>query len=327
MSPYPHNLKIEGFTFKEESSYGTDSTPAPGDDGIRVVGRLWPSIQPEWAFPNRREDVLSNSLVKAPPGEPAGRIVSFEVVVELKGAGAAYSSTTPVRPEADPLLIACGLARTHVDTSSSESVTYAQAATGHGSGTAYVYAGGKLFKIVGCRGNVRWPITAGEQGRLRFRFSGMLSTTPTEVSVPSITYDSVKAPVAKAMALAIVPSGGSSWSPSFRSAELDAGFEVVQLDDANATDAIEGFFITDMDPRFTLQARAEDLSDYNPYSEGEGTKTAHTIDLTLGDTQYNRVKLDVDAAYLDGDPPGEEDNQHAAWRLEYECQDSALVFD
>lgn len=322
----PEPLRLRGLLAKEESVYGTDPTPTTSVNGVRTVGDVFGAISPEFVFPNRREDVTSNSLIKAPPGTPRGRIATLDFEVELKGAGSAYSSSTPTRPEIDPLLRACGMSRTHVDTGSSESVTYAMADSSHSSCTIWGYGGGKLYKIVGCRGSFTWNIAAGGLGRIRFQLQGMLSTAPTNVASPSITYSSVESPAAVGISLAVVPNGSSSWSPEVGAIEVMSGGEFVRLDDVNAADGVSGFYAPTLNPVVRIPARVEDLSTYGAYAHA-ASALDHTIDLTVGSTQYNRVDLDVNAAYLTNDPGHGEDQGFAAYDLEFECQDLALIFD
>lgn len=323
---YPHSLRIEGLLAKIESTYGTDPTPTAADDGIRGVGRIWGALSHEWAFPNMREETVSNSLVGVAPGTPKGRLVNIDYTVQLMGAGSAYSSSTPVRPECDPLLMACGFARTHTDTASSEKVDYDLADTGHSGVTIWAYAGGKLFKVTHCRGNMTWSPQAGNLGTVQFQLQGLLSTAPTETATPSITYDSTVPPPAVSMGLAVVPSGGSSWTPRSAGMEITTGHTVSRLDDVNSSDGIEGFFLARTEPTLSFQARAVDLADYPVYARS-ADKLVHTIDATLGSTQYNRVKLDVELAYLSGDPSPADEEGFAAWQLEYQLRDLQLTFD
>lgn len=323
--PYPFNLRLEGLLAKAEGTYGTDPTPSASTDGIRVVGRIWEAMTPEWAFPNKREDVVSNSLIGVAPAPPRGRVMNLDFVVQMIGAGAAYSSSTPVRPDIDALIVSCGFGRTHVDTSSSESVSYALADTSHLSSTIYAYAGGLEFKLSGCRGNAIWTMTAGGLGSIRFQIQGLLKAIATS-DVPSITYDSVIPPANVGVALAIVPSGGSSWTPRTGEVVVDAGVELQRLDDVSSSDGIERFEIAAMNPRITMTARSPALTAYSPYTLA-AAQTTHTIDATLGSTQYNRVDLDVNDCYLMGDPGSVADGQFTAWALEYMLRDLTIRFD
>lgn len=320
----PISLRIEGLIGAPETTYLTDEEPA-NTDGIRGVGRIWSAMGLEWAFANLREDTMSNSLVGVAPGRPLGRIVNIDYRFPLMGAGTAYSSSTPVRPECDPLLIAAGFGRTHTDTGSSEAVTYDLADSGHGSATLYAYAGGLEFKIVGVRGNITWTPTAGGLGEIQFNGMGLVSAVGT-ASVPSITYASVVPPPAVSMGLAIVPSGGASWTPRAASFSVTTGHELPRLDDVNSSQGIEGWFFSATNPRLTMTARVPTLSAYSAYTLA-AARTVQTIDATLGSTQYNRVKLDINLAYLLNDPQPEDEQGFAAWALEYMLRDLQIEFD
>lgn len=294
--------------------------------GIRGVGRIWSAVAPEWAFPNLREETMSGSLVQVAPGLPKGRVVNLDYTVQLMGAGAAYKSTAPiVRPECDPLLIASGMAREHVDTGGSETVSYALADTGHGSALLWVYAGGKLFRIAGVRGTWTWAPTAGGLGQIRFQLQGIL-TSVLEAALASLSYDGAIPPPAVNMALTILPSGGSSWTPDVAGVEVTLGNEIVRLDDVSAADGIEEFAISATASKITFTPRVVALTTYPAYALAV-LRTVHTIDMTLGSAQYNRVKLDVNLAYLEKDPGGAEDNGFAAWDVSYILRDCTLLFD
>jgi hypothetical protein len=320
---YP--LRLEGLLIKEESTYGTDSVPTAGANGVRGTGRLWPALSSEFAFPNLREDVVSNSLVSVAPGLAYGQTMNIDWRVEVKGAGAAYSSVTPVRPEVDPFLRCCAMSRTHVDTVSSESVSYALADTGHVGATVYAYAGGKKFVVVGCKGNQTLEGSAGVISHIRFQLQGML-TSVTEASVPAITYSSVNPPAAVGLSLAIVPSGQSSWTPRVPGFELSTGHTIDRLDDFNSADGIEGFFIGDSKPRFSFTPRTKDLTTYDAWTYAQ-SRLVHTIDATIGTAQYNRLDIDIGLAYLMNQPQPAEDGNFAASRKEYMLRDLVLRFD
>ncbi len=319
-------LRIQGLLAKEEGTYMTDPTPSASVDGVRGVGFVWNAIGPEWAFPNEREETMSNSLVGVAPGTPKGRVVTFTYRVQLMGAGSAYSSSTPVRPECDPLLRACGLARTHTDTGSSEAVDYDLADTSHVGVTVWIYAGNKLLKLNGCRGNMTWSPTAGGLGEIEFTIQGLLQATPTESSVPTITYDSAVPPPAVSMGLALVPSGGSSWTPRTSGLTVTTGHEISRLDDVNSSDGIEEFAIAMTNPSLEFTARTTTLTAYSAWTLA-AARTVHTIDMTLGDTQYNRVKLDCDLGYLIADPVPADDQGFSAYTLRYKLRDLQLTFD
>lgn len=322
---FPYNLRLEALLVKEESTYGTDPTPSESVDAIRHVGPLFTSLDPKYAFENLRDDVVSNSLVQIAPGGPKGRMVDIEIVTPLIGAGAAYSSSTPVRPDTDPLFMACGMSRTHVDTGGSESVSYALADTSHSSCTVYAYAGGDLIIIVGCRGTFVWEMTAGGLGRIRWTLSGLMPTAPAETAVPSATYDSVEPAAAVNMGLSIDP-GTPVWTPNAANLSVTPGNNIIRHDDVSAADGIEAFRISGRSPRLTFTPRKPDLSDYTVWANAL-SRVVNTVDATLGSTQYNRVDLDIETAYLMTDPSPQDDQGFAAVELEYLLRDLVIRFD
>ena len=330
---YPRPIKLRGLMAKVESAYGTDPTPVANTDAVRVRGPLRLRVVP--AFPNFREDVAFGSIIgEAPPGDPAGFMVEFDVDIELTGAGVAYSAT--VLPQAHPFLIGSGMGAVVVTTAGSETVTYTMADTGHGSFTVWAYTeSGKLIKINGCRCTWSIPITAGELGVLRCTVSGLVNapaTGVTEADLASLTYDSVKPPPFKGLSLAIVNAVDTWDPPRFQSATINAGVSVQRLDDASdAANGIEQFAISEIKPTFEINARSVALTDYD-YVEARGYSAAkpplpHTIDLTIGSVQYNKCGLDVNVAYLESHPEPQEDNGFASGTYLYKCNDLALLFN
>jgi hypothetical protein len=311
-------LRLDGLLAKIESTYGTDPTPVAATDGVRVSERVWSTIAIEHVFLGQR-NAAAGSLSPIAPAARKGRKVTMEIAWEARGTGAAYSAS--VLPEADPLFRACGTARTDDFTAGSEIITYAQADTGLESCTIYAYAGNKLFKVVGCRGSIRWPVEVGGLGIIRFSMEGILTAAPTEVALPSVTYDAVIPPPAVGMSLTV-----AAWSPDVLSAEFDQAATIARIDSANAADGIVSFDISEVTPVYNLSAKAPAISTYDPYTIMQAA-TAQTISQTLGSVQYNRMKLDVtSAAYLQSIAHSDQDG-FAGIDLVYALTSFALKFD
>src|SRR4029077_8712736 len=165
----PIPVRLDGLLAKIEGTYGTDPVPVVGTDTVRVEDRLWPRIQENFAWPNRRDTVATGSLIPPPPGVARGRWCALDFGWEIKGSrsGAAYSAGNKI--EASPLLQACICSEVLVTTGGSESLTYQHADTNHSSCTIYAYAAnGYLYKVVGCRGVWHWPINVGVHGVIMF---------------------------------------------------------------------------------------------------------------------------------------------------------------
>lgn len=314
----PTPLKLDGLLAKVETVYGTDAAPTTSADGVRIVQRLHPQISFEYAFLNRRDEAASGSLLPLGPTARNGRLATVDIAVELNGAGTAYSES--ILPPVDPILRACGLVSSVVTTADSESVSYAPADTNHESATLWCYSGGFLFKLVGCRGNLVWPITAGGYGQVRAVLQGVIESDPSAVTLPAITYPSAVPPVAANMTFTL---GG--WTPDVVSAEFDLQADVQRIDSAAATEAVAEFAIAGFAPRFTLNAPAVPLSEFDPYDKSKDA-SALTLAQNLGSTQYNRVKLTSDKVYLEA-PAHQDLNGFAQWSLEAQVSDLSITFD
>ena len=323
-----YSARLDGLAAKIEATYGTDSTPGPTTDAVRVSERVWSSINISHAFENLRPDAASGSLFELFPAEPGGRVVELEIAWDARGAGAAYASGTTY-PEASPLFRSCGLDEAFDATPGDETVTYTPLDTGHESCTIYAYAGSMLFKIVGCRGNLVWPVTAGQLGVMRFRMRGIMESAPSNLALPAFTYQAVVPEPAAGLGMSV----DGTWSPDLISAELDLGANVQQLDSGNAAEGVGEFAISGFAPRYRLQARtpsgATPLTTYDPYDDVR-TREPRTLVQALGtggdSTTYNRINLDVTDAYV-RDPQHVDNNGFVAWDLEYILQDLAIVFD
>ncbi len=312
--------RLDGLLAKLEVTYATDSVPVIADDGVLVDDRLWTPANPTHAFENTREEAASGSLFSLFPATPRGRIVEFEITWDARGAGAVYSST--VLPEADPLLQACGLARVDDFAGGSENIIYSPSATPTASATVYIYAGGQLIRIVGCRGVLRIPVIAGEQSRFVFSMMGIVVTDPATTALPVIVYDSTIAPPSVNMALDV---DTGLWSPEAFRFELQGGQDIQRLDSVNAVEGVSSFEIVGFDPIAAINARTTILSTYDPYADMRA-RTSRAIDIQAGTIQYNKWDIAIVDAYV-RDPSHSVDNGVVAWDLEYILQDYALKFD
>ncbi len=311
-------LRLDGLLAKIESVYATDAAPVVGTDGVRVTEHIWPSTLAEHLFLNQRLSA-SGSILPEAPAPRTGRKVSLGILWDARGAGAAYSAS--VLPEADALFRSCGLARTDDFTVSSENVIYNQANTGHDSCTIHAYAGTKLYKIVGCRGSVRWGIEAGAFGVIGFDMQGLLIAAPTEVANPSITLDATVPPTAVGLSESI-----GSWTPDLVSAEFNQNATVVQLPSANATDGIAGFEISEVNPQYTASAKLATIATFDPWATMKAA-TAVTLDRTLGTVQYNRIKFDVTSgAYLESITNSDQDS-FAGIDMVFQLTSFGITFD
>lgn len=154
---------------KLEVTKGTDPTPAPAADAVRVK-----------SFKIKKNTgTIDRKVVKQTMGDLAHLIgketVSIEIQLELRGQGAAGTA-----PETSPLLQACRLGETIV---ASTSVTYKPTSATEKSCTIYAYKDGLLWKLIGAVGTAK--IEASMEGVLLATFTMQAAyVAPTAVSAP-----------------------------------------------------------------------------------------------------------------------------------------------
>lgn len=315
----PTPLRLDGLLAKVEGTYRTDSAPAAATDGVRIAERLWPTITIGHRFLSRRDGAATGTLRMAKPTVRKARVAVLDFAWEARGAGAAYSAS--VKPEADDLLRACGLSEVGDFTVSAEKYTYTPVDTGHASATLWAYAGDWVFKVVGARGSLVVPLNAGELGTVRFRITGFVDVAPIQASLPAVTYQATLPPPFVGASLVV-----GAWSPDVLSAEFDEGAQIVENPSANHVSGLAGVDIAAFDPRYTLRAKSVPPGTFDSYA-GAAAATERTINQTLGDTQYNRLKLNITNAAYQEDPEHEDQDGFAGWRLPFQATDFALVFD
>jgi len=310
----PLPLRLDGLLAKIESTYGTDSVPVAATDAVRVSERVWSSFTPDYAWDNLRDEMAWGAILPGKPALPRGRFARIVVAWEAKGAGATYVGLAN-SPEALALLRACGMTQANP----SDTITYVQASQSHDSCTIYAYAGGMLFKVVGCRGRMRWPITAGQLGIIRFEMIGILTADPADTALPAITYDSPEPIASVNMGLTV-----GAWTPDVISGEFDQGVDPQRLDSANGADGIKEYDYGEATPLMTLTAKAVALATYNPHADLKA-RTARAINLTWGAAQYDRVLLAITNAYINSIKHTNQ-NGFAGWELEYKPTDWTISF-
>ncbi len=312
-------LRLDGALAKIEATYRTDPVPTAGANGVRVTERMWPTITVDYAWDNLMEDVATGTMLPIAPAKPRGRNVTIDIPWLMRGSGVLGTPT-----EASPLYRASGCTET---ITAGVKVEYAQASQLHDSCTVYCYAAGYLFKVLGCRGGVQWPVTVGQPMVHRFRMRGVLPADPTAAAVPAITYNTGEPIAGVGLAITV-----GAWTPRVISAEFNQGVDVQMLEDGNDPDGIEEFDYGIARPRFKLSARVPrdatgivDLAAYNPTADLVA-RTPRAINVTGGAVATNRCKLVVTGGYVQPFKPASH-NQFAAYDLEYVFPDWLFRFD
>ena len=161
---------------KTEATYATDPTPATTDaifvDDLSLSLNSEPQGRAMFSpsFDARRRAVIGK------------RSWSLSFTTTLNGnTNAAAADKVPMY---DAMLKACGLGAAF----GAGTWTYTPAASALSSCTFWIYQDGVRYKITGCRGNVRFVLTAGEVARAEWEFQGLYTETPTATAVSTPDY-------------------------------------------------------------------------------------------------------------------------------------------
>jgi len=255
-------------------------SPNWGQEGLRMVER--PAIR---ANIGSLQHIYAGSL----------RTVSFDI--EMKGPGSAYSAS--VLPEMDALLGACGLGRTVVTTAGSESVTYQPASTGHELVTIYYYQDGTLYQLTDARGDAEFKLEVGGRGIVSFKMTGH-SSSPTDVSLVSPTYDSTIPPPVIGASFSI-----DSYSAVISSLAFSLGNTVATPPDMNQSDGYSVPQITQRDVNGSFDPEAVLVATEAFEANLRSGKSMALSTGTIGSTQYNRFAISMPAVSYRSIAPGD----------------------
>lgn len=307
--------RVLALAIKAEATSGVDSVPTLAANAISVVGV--PTLNLAYMEPGLRDDVVSGVLGTVDRAPPAGRNISFDVTVEVKGYGAAYSGA--FLPDADVLWRASGLSKTVVTTGGSESVTYTTLDDSMETATAYCWTANKLWKIVGCVAAPKLSLRALQRGLLTYTVRGKLATDPATTAFSAPTLNQTVPPLWHSAAAQIGTWTTASGEPLIlSSADIDFGTVVSERPSAGATDGLIGFIISDRKVRLTESVEQVTLSTFDPYAASKQNSSG-AIDtkaqLQIGTAQYNRLKVFTGRWALEA--PGHADvNGLSGWNLQ-----------
>lgn len=278
----PLILRLDGLTAKLETTTNTDANP-PTTAGIRVTERVWNSLRAQFAFPNLRDDAANAGLVPLGPAAARGWYADLTIGWEFHGVTGPYSAGVAL--EADPLIQACGWIGTF-SAAPTPQWTYVPVSTqARPSCTIYAYAGGQLWKLVGCRGRWRPTFRAGQISVWRFEMRGIISAAPTDAALPAITYTAIVPPPAVGLGITV-----GSWAVDPQEISIDGGNTVEMITTGNQTDAIQSFDYGLLAPEIRIVGNAVPLATAAPLSDQQAA-TQRALALTLGSAQYNRVAI------------------------------------
>lgn len=276
---------------KIEPTPGTDSVPVVGTDAILAENI---SHSTEGLRMNERPAVRQSIGKLQQVYGGMLRKVTFDT--EIKGAGATYGAA--VFPEIDPLLRACGLSATLVDT---VSWTYQVISTSHEYITIYYKADGIQYILTGCVGTPTFNYEAGAIAKISWEFIGH-SVAPTDVALGTPTYDSVIPPV---VINSTFTTGG--FAAVINALSVDLGNVIANNPSVAAVDGYALGSITGRDVNGSFDPEAELIAT----KDFEGILRAGTQNTIImgavGPTTFNSHTLTLSRAYYRDISPGDRD--------------------
>lgn len=313
--PAPFRPRVLAIAAKNESPSGTDAVPTLANNALNIVGV--PTLNLGYLETGVRDDVITGVLGTVDRAAPAGRNVSLDITLEVKGFGAAYSNTN--RPEADVLLRASGRSATVVTTAGSETVTYLTVDDGMETATVYCWTANKLFKLVGCTARLKFAAVVNQRAFFTFTVQGKLVADPATTAFAAPTLNQTVPPIFNGAAANI-----GLWTTAvaeplvINRVDFDDQAVVSERPSAGATDGLIGWIIADRKPRLTMNVEQVSLATFDPYAASK-QNSAGAIDtkpqFQIGSAQYNRMKFFGGRWALE--MPGHPDvNNLSGWQLQ-----------
>jgi hypothetical protein len=269
---------------KIETTSGTDATPSPTTDSVKMVGQ--PTIVVDYLENGDRGDVVNGVLITEDRAAPAARFGRIEnLKLEVKGGGTGGST-----PEGDALLRAAGFS---VTTSAGVSKAYTTLDQNTETVTLYAWGGGKLFKLVGCAATFELSAEAAKRGFLSFTVTGKLASDPTETALPSFALSAVNPPLFHSAANSIGAwTSASTEALQLLSVDVKGNETITPLPSAGATDGLVGYLLSDRKMAQTMKVRTPAFATFDPYalSKTDGSTGPNTA-FQIGTVVGNRLKV------------------------------------
>lgn len=316
----PKSVVFYGLLAKAEASYGAGGTLAAATDGVLLAE---PGTARIGYLDLGRRGRAAGGGGEGKLATPTGREVELACKTRWRGPGSAYSAS--VRSEADILRRIAGLSATVSGAGPNEIVTYAPIAAAFTSAVLELYAAGELWKLIGGYGDYGWVARAGGFLEEEFTVRGVLSTAPTDVAVPAITYLAPTHPKIAAIAFNVGAIGVANFK--VRELEFRLSREMERRADANGALAggHAGWAMGGYTPELVATFEGLPVATYNPYADWEAG-TTRALTCLVGTANYNQRQFDAAQAQIvdverDGDGPA------ALWRVRYLCASSTDVLD
>lgn len=277
---------------KAESTYGTDIFA-----GTYTTGDVIPA---QGIQPNLSLDEIENLATAGDMGRGPSMIgqerASVRFTMPVRGKGAAYS--TSAKPEVDMPLRACGYSSTFSGTAGAEIVTYQPVAqASHEAFSVYiVQSNGLSIQMAGCQGTVEFASGAGGPLLATFTLSGILDAVADISYVAGTLATTPQYPVSKSVAFQI---GTENYAARFAQMGFALGNGLVFVPSFNAAGGIAGVFISDRNPRLTIDPEENTAAAFDWFAKWKAG-TLNDCSFTIGSVLYNKIAFSFNAAAAAG---------------------------
>jgi hypothetical protein len=276
-------LKLATMLGKVESPEGTDATPAAAEGFYALITP--PDPQVDFYVPNVHTGKGSQL-----PGVIGARRFEGQAEVLLRGSGVAYSAS--VKPKADALLRACGLAAANTATPGSEKWDYTLRSSAFESFSFYVYLDGVITKLLGARALGSFTFPVGAPARLSAGLRALYTAPADGATVVPTGEPTIAFPVMLASAFQIAAANYAAKHGEIR---LDLGRRIVPRGDGTSATGYAGMeMVAERTPVITFEAEATTEAGY-PWFATLLAGTQIDCSFTVGATQYNKVTVTIPA--------------------------------
>ncbi|HEY0019047.1 MAG TPA: hypothetical protein VGC13_22285 [Longimicrobium sp.] len=296
-----NKLRLHGCAMKVEGQYGVDAGPTPAANAVQLDESPWNTIEVKFLEDNEHPNVAG--LDMGAGGEavaPGGRYAEFTVVLPLRGA-ADFATI----PDMDVVLAAAGFTRSEgVPGANKRTWSSKSLADAGASVTAYLWAGGYLFKVVGVRGSVSWPAIPSRPVPITFKAWGLVREDPVDAALPAFTYRNRAVARPKVSGAPLTLNG---FAPRCHSAAFDVANEVVALPRSGAEDGHDGYEIVDYTTTIKAVIDTPLAAAFNPWTLQRTTARFPWSFEMQNASPFNRFSILGPAGELKPLRPGDKD--------------------
>lgn len=211
-------------------------------------------------------------------GRVVGRMNSATSFAHVPTSGAIATGVTITGSTSGAVCVAAANA------AGSKGFDYRPYSSGIPSVTVGVYRDGMLFRLAGARGNVSIEGNVGEPAFLNFTFSGV-RVAATDTALLTVTHETTEPPAFKSATTYI-----DSLQAVYSAMSVDMGNVLAQRESAAASAGVLSYYITDRDPRLTIDPEMVLVATKDFHGRLHSASTGWWS-TQVGSTSTNRVLL------------------------------------